>query len=110
MTCDEESSCPSSHRAAQTAAPHRHAPGHSRPRVSGKPSADDQKLANLREEFTGHRIWRSPRWDGGFGCWVATLHDPAQGVDPTVIRDTGDQLWEALLEERELAERRGDRL
>ncbi|MFC5186032.1 hypothetical protein [Actinomadura harenae] len=78
-------------------------------RAETKSHTDDQRLADLREEFRGHRIWRSPRWDGGLGCWIATLHDPMQGVDPTVIRDTADQLRNALLEERELAERRGDR-
>lgn len=67
--------------------------------------ADDPVLRRLREEFSGHRIWRSRRWDGGLGDWVATLHDPAAGVDPTVIRSDSASLREALTQERERAGR-----
>jgi hypothetical protein len=63
---------------------------------------DDQMLSQLRADFTGHRIWRSVRWDGLLGGWVATLHDPAAGVDPTVFRDTAADLREALIRERDL--------
>ncbi len=56
----------------------------------------DQALARLREEFQGHRIWRATRYDGKLGDWVATLHDPKAGVDPTVIRNTAEELREAL--------------
>ncbi|MEV5574444.1 hypothetical protein AB0L06_30790 [Spirillospora sp. NPDC052269] len=92
-------------RSAPPTRPETKPPAH----LNSKPSTDDQRLADLREEFSGHRIWRSPRRDGGLGSWIATLHDPTQGVDPTVIRDSADQLRSALLEERDLAERRGDR-
>ncbi|MBC6460881.1 hypothetical protein [Actinomadura sp. HBU206391] len=34
------------------------------------------------------------------GDWVASLHDPVAGIDPTVIRSTPDELREALAEER----------
>ncbi|MFB4308944.1 hypothetical protein [Actinomadura sp. GTD37] len=62
-------------------------------------SSADKALARLRSEFTGHRIWRSVRGDGLLGDWVASLHDPAAGVDPTVIRSEPGQLREALLTE-----------
>ncbi|WP_067829697.1 hypothetical protein [Actinomadura kijaniata] len=72
-----------------------------------KPSAEEEALEDLRNEFPGHRIWRSPRWDGGLGSWVATLHDPRQGVDPTVIRDTAAELRTTLLKEKRRAEAKG---
>ncbi|WP_030171222.1 hypothetical protein [Spirillospora albida] len=61
---------------------------------------DDRVLSQLRADFTGHRIWRSVRWDGSLGAWVATLHDPAAGVDATILKDTAAELREALLQER----------
>lgn len=66
---------------------------------------DDPALHQLRDEFTGHRIWRSRRWDGRPGDWVATLHDPAAGVDATVIRSDSGALREALVLERQRAGR-----
>jgi hypothetical protein len=66
---------------------------------------DDPVLRRLREEFTGHRIWRSRRWDGALGDWVATLHDPAAGVDPTVVCSDSASLREALMQERDRAGR-----
>ena len=60
---------------------------------------DDQALARLREDFQGHRIWRAIRYDGKLGDWVATLHDPKAGVDPTVVRNTAEELRRALLDE-----------
>lgn len=63
--------------------------------------SEDPVLRRLREEFTGHRIWRSRRWDGRLGDWVATLHDPAAGVDATVIRSDAAALREALVQERQ---------
>ncbi|TDC02369.1 hypothetical protein [Actinomadura bangladeshensis] len=66
---------------------------------------EDPALRQLREEFTGHRIWRARRWDGAPGDWVATLHDPAAGVDPTVIRSDSAALREALTQERQRAGR-----
>lgn len=62
---------------------------------------EDPALRRLREEFTGHRIWRSRRWDGRPGDWVATLLDPAAGVDPTVIRSDSGELRTALVQERQ---------
>lgn len=64
---------------------------------------DDPVLARLREEFTGHRIWRARRWDGQLGDWVATLHDPSAGVDRTVIRADPAALREELVLERQRA-------
>ncbi|MDL4815309.1 hypothetical protein [Actinomadura opuntiae] len=64
---------------------------------------EDAVLRQLQEEFTGHRIWRSRRWDGQAGDWVATLLDRAAGVDPTVIRSDAEALRTALVEERERA-------
>ncbi|GAA3950143.1 hypothetical protein GCM10023085_35920 [Actinomadura viridis] len=63
----------------------------------------DQALAELRRDFTGHRIWRSVRSDGQLGDWVASLHDPAAGVDATVMRSDPTALREALEEEAKLA-------
>ncbi|RFU36830.1 hypothetical protein DZF91_36075 [Actinomadura logoneensis] len=51
-------------------------------------------------DFPGHRIWRAHRSDGRPGDWVATLHDPSQGVDPTVIASDADRLRELLVIER----------
>ncbi len=66
---------------------------------------EDPALRQLREEFTGHHIWRARRWDGRLGDWVATLHDSSAGVDPTVIRSDAAALREALKQERQLAGR-----
>ncbi|GAA2608623.1 hypothetical protein SMC26_28920 [Actinomadura fulvescens] len=60
----------------------------------------------LRADFPGHRIFRSVRWDGLLGSWCATLHDPAAGVDPTVIEDDAAALRTALVEQRVRAEAR----
>ncbi|MGK5552904.1 hypothetical protein ACSNOI_14930 [Actinomadura kijaniata] len=61
--------------------------------------SEDQQLDLLRSEFTGHRIWRSVRWNGQLGDWVASLHDPDAGVDPTVICSDATALRETLLKE-----------
>lgn len=66
----------------------------------------DQALARLREDFQGHRIWRATRHDGKPGDWVATLHDPKAGVDPTVVRNTAEELRRALTIERTRASNR----
>lgn len=63
-------------------------------------------MARLRADFPGHRIFRSVRWDGLLGSWCATLHDPAVGVDPTVIENDADALRVALVEQRVRAEAR----
>ncbi|MFI0352515.1 hypothetical protein [Actinomadura sp. 9N407] len=69
-------------------------------------NADDQALIRLRADFSGHRIWRSVRYDGRLGDWVATLHDPAAGLDPTVIRRDPGALRTALEAERRMAMQR----
>ncbi|WP_433325958.1 hypothetical protein [Spirillospora sp. CA-294931] len=61
---------------------------------------EDQALVHLRLDFPGHRIWRSTRSDGRLGDWIATLHDPRDGVDPTVICSNADDLRDALNRER----------
>ncbi|MEU8804778.1 hypothetical protein [Spirillospora sp. NPDC048819] len=66
--------------------------------------AADEALADLRRDFTGHRIWRAVKWDGRLGDWVASLHDPSAGVDPTVIRSSPAALREALVNEAARAE------
>ncbi|GAA2431484.1 hypothetical protein GCM10010191_51610 [Actinomadura vinacea] len=57
---------------------------------------DRQALIELRTDFPGHRIFRGTRGDGQPGSWVATLRDPACGVDPTVMADTAEDLRKAL--------------
>ncbi|RFS82868.1 hypothetical protein D0T12_25990 [Actinomadura spongiicola] len=64
----------------------------------------DETLAALRRDFTGHRIWRGVKRDGRLGDWVASLHDPSAGVDPTVIRSSPAELREALVNEAARAE------
>lgn len=56
----------------------------------------DQALAQLRQDFQGHRIWRATRYDGKLGDWVATLHDPKAGVEPTIVRTSAEELRKAL--------------
>lgn len=56
----------------------------------------DQALTQLRQDFQGHRIWRATRYDGKLGDWVATLHDPKAGVEPTVVRNSAEELRKAL--------------
>ncbi|QXJ20619.1 hypothetical protein AGRA3207_001367 [Actinomadura graeca] len=63
----------------------------------------DDALAELRRDFTGHRIWRATRRDGRLGDWVASLHDPSAGIDPTVICSSPRALREALLDEADRA-------
>ncbi|TDD13438.1 hypothetical protein E1287_43280 [Actinomadura sp. KC06] len=59
----------------------------------------DEALAALRQDFTGHRIWRGVKRDGRLGDWVASLHDTTAGVDPTVIRSSAAELRRALVDE-----------
>lgn len=66
-------------------------------------SSEDRELARLRDDFTGHRIWRAVRWDGRLGDWVASLHDPSAGIDPTVICSDAAALRKALHVEAERA-------
>ncbi|GAA4096591.1 hypothetical protein [Actinomadura miaoliensis] len=80
-------------------------PEHSRT-TSLSAALADQALADLRQDFTGHRIWRSVRWDGSLGDWVATLHDPTAGIDATVIRSNPNALRKALGQQAEQAKAR----
>ncbi|WP_131742305.1 hypothetical protein [Actinomadura roseirufa] len=66
--------------------------------------SEDRALAALRRDFTGHRIWRAVRGGGHLGDWVASLHDPSAGIDPTVIRSNPTDLREALTDEAARAE------
>ncbi|WP_242900670.1 hypothetical protein [Actinomadura terrae] len=66
----------------------------------------ETELARLRRDFTGHRIWRAVRTDGRLGDWVASLHDPTAGVDPTVIQPSAAELREALEAESARAPKR----
>ncbi|WUH96829.1 hypothetical protein OHR68_25090 [Spirillospora sp. NBC_00431] len=68
------------------------------------PHAADEALAELRRDFTGHRIWRGVKQNGRLGDWVASLHDPSAGVDLTVIRSSAAGLREALNKEAVRAE------
>ncbi|OLT12715.1 hypothetical protein BJF79_21695 [Actinomadura sp. CNU-125] len=61
-------------------------------------------LEQLRADFPGHRIWRGRDGGGRLWCWVATLHDPAAGVEPTVIRSDAAALRQALTEEAQRAQ------
>ncbi|MBT2213782.1 hypothetical protein [Actinomadura sp. NEAU-AAG7] len=61
--------------------------------------SEERVLAELRRDFTGHRIWRAVRGGGQLGDWVASLHDPSAGIDPTVIRSDPTELREALSDE-----------
>jgi hypothetical protein len=63
-------------------------------------NSDNHELILLRADFPGHRIWRSIRQDGRYGDWVATLHDPEAGTEPTIIRDNANDLRNALYTER----------
>lgn len=73
--------------------------------MTNQAHCDDQALAELASEFPGHRIWRARRQDGAPGDWVATLHDAAAGVDPTVVGADPVELRARLVEDRERAAR-----
>ncbi|MCP2336814.1 hypothetical protein [Actinomadura rupiterrae] len=68
---------------------------------------DEQALDALRREYPGHNIWRARRRDGLAGDWCATLLNPNEGIDPTVIRSAADDLWDELAQERRRARNRG---
>ncbi|MFG2248917.1 hypothetical protein [Spirillospora sp. NPDC048823] len=71
--------------------------------MNAQDAIDDRELARLRQDFMGHRIWRAVRWDGRLGDWVASLHDPAAGIYPTVICSDAAALRDALRGEAERA-------
>ncbi|MFG1998296.1 hypothetical protein ACGFNU_04000 [Spirillospora sp. NPDC048911] len=60
-------------------------------------------LVGLRVDFPGYRITRGRRHDDAPGSWVAALHDPVVGVDPTVIASTAADLRAALEDQRRRA-------
>lgn len=61
-------------------------------------------LEELRAEFGAEwRLWRAHDGDR-LASWCASARLP--GVDPLVMRDTAEQLREALLEQREQAAER----
>ncbi|NVI88518.1 hypothetical protein [Actinomadura sp. BRA 177] len=62
-------------------------------------SFDNPALDQLKKDFPGHRIWRSRRWDGEPGEYVATLIDPKAGVDATVMRPDPAELRAELMRE-----------
>ncbi|TDD61118.1 hypothetical protein E1293_45210 [Actinomadura darangshiensis] len=62
-------------------------------------SFDNPALDRLRKDFPGHHIWRSRRWDGLLGEYVATLLDPKAGVDATVMRPDPVELRAELMRE-----------
>ncbi|WP_067488492.1 hypothetical protein [Actinomadura hibisca] len=75
-------------------------------RTSPEPSDSKdaaRELAGLREDFPGHRVWRGRDGTGTAGSWIATLHDPAAGIEPTVIRTNAAALRAALVQEGERA-------
>lgn len=74
--------------------------------MTGQYDLEGQELDRLRNEFTGHRIWRSIRWDGRQGDWVASLHDASAGIDSTVICSDAATLRSTLRREAELASAR----
>lgn len=67
---------------------------------------DEQELGRLRAEFGGWRIWRAVKQDGRLGEWVASLHDPRAGVEPTLMFPTAALLRDALLQQAERARAR----
>jgi hypothetical protein len=65
---------------------------------------DEQELERLRGDFGGWRIWRAVKQDGRLGEWVASLHDPSVGVEPTLMFPTASLLRQALLRQAEQAQ------
>jgi len=67
---------------------------------------EERELGRLRADFTGWRIWRAVKNDGRLGEWVASLHDPRMGVEPTLMFPTALLLRAALLQQAEIARAR----
>jgi hypothetical protein len=55
----------------------------------------------IQADFPAYRIWLSSRGS----MWGATRIDGTKGVDPTVIKDSPEDLRLALEDQAELAER-----
>ncbi|QXJ22121.1 hypothetical protein AGRA3207_003068 [Actinomadura graeca] len=71
--------------------------------MNTRAQGEERELERLRADFTGWRIWRAVRRDGGLGEWVASLHDPRAGIEPTVMHPSASLLREALHEQAEKA-------
>ncbi len=67
---------------------------------------DEWELESLRGDFGGWRIWRAVRQDGRLGEWVASLHDPTAGVEPTLMHPSASLLREALDQQAQRARQR----
>jgi hypothetical protein len=67
---------------------------------------DETELERLRADFAGWRIWRAVKQDGRLGEWVASLHDPRVGIEPTLMFPTAPLLRDALLRQAESAKTR----
>lgn len=65
---------------------------------------DEWELGRLRDDFGGWRIWRAVKRDGRPGEWVASLHDPQVGVEPTLMFPSALLLRKALLRQAEKAQ------
>lgn len=61
-------------------------------------------LQRLQVDHPGWKIWLSR--DQRMAC--ATLHDPAVGIDPTLVEDNLTLLRQALERQRQRAERRAE--
>ncbi|WP_242883545.1 hypothetical protein [Actinomadura litoris] len=70
---------------------------------------DERELESLRGDFGGWRIWRAVRQDGRLGEWVASLHDPAAGVEPTLMHPSASLLREALKQQARRARKGSSR-
>lgn len=55
----------------------------------------NQETAAIEQDFPAWSIWQSRHGV----CWAATLRVSAAGCDPTVMRDSADELREALAEQ-----------
>jgi len=76
---------------------------------SARTAPDRRSLPQLQKEFPGHRIWRSTRWDGEPGEYVAPLIEPSAGVDATVMEPNPTALRKALNAEAERARAKNKR-
>jgi len=67
---------------------------------SSAPAKADPEAAALEADFTGWHVWRATDRFGQPGDFVATRHDPAAGVDPTVMAGSAAEMRAALTEQR----------
>lgn len=71
-------------------------------------SANEYEQAALARFAEAWIIWRSRRSDGLPASWCATRRDRRAGICPTVVRDTAQQLAEALADQLRQAELAGE--